>query len=78
MDHWLMGTPLEIMDPLLDCLQLQTPESEVMKCIHLGLLCVQEDPADRPAMLDVLVMLHGQELCRISVELVLNVLSFSC
>ncbi|KAL6637164.1 hypothetical protein ACP70R_024736 [Stipagrostis hirtigluma subsp. patula] len=57
-DHWLKGTPLETVDPSLD--RLQAPESEVLKCIHLGLLCVQENPADRPAMLDVLVMLYGQ------------------
>ena len=48
---------METMDPSLDW---QTPESEVLKCIHLGLLCVQENPADRPTMLDVLVMLHAQ------------------
>jgi hypothetical protein len=45
------------MDPSLD--DCQAPESEVLKCVHLGLLCVQENPADRPTMLDVLVMLHG-------------------
>ncbi|XP_025795807.1 putative receptor-like protein kinase At4g00960 isoform X1 [Panicum hallii] len=56
-DRWSKGTALETMDPSLDS---QAPESEVLKCIHLGLLCVQENPADRPAMLDVLVMLHGQ------------------
>ncbi|OEL34382.1 Cysteine-rich receptor-like protein kinase 25 [Dichanthelium oligosanthes] len=57
-DHWSKGTALEAMDPsLADC---ETPGSEVLKCIHLGLLCVQENPADRPTMLDVLVMLHGQ------------------
>ncbi|TVU04242.1 hypothetical protein EJB05_50189, partial [Eragrostis curvula] len=55
-DLWSKGTPLESMDPSMDC---QAPESEVLKCIHLGLLCVQENPADRPTMLDVLVMLHG-------------------
>ncbi|KAL6894505.1 hypothetical protein ACP4OV_008603 [Aristida adscensionis] len=59
-DHWLKGTALETMDPSLDC---EVPESEVLKCIHLGLLCVQENPADRPTMLEVLVMLHGQASC---------------
>ncbi|CAD6213961.1 unnamed protein product [Miscanthus lutarioriparius] len=58
-DHWVRGTALEAVDPFLDC-QAPETESEVMKCIHLGLLCVQENPADRPTMLDVLVMLHGQ------------------
>lgn len=48
------------MDPSLDCQQAPETESEVVKCIHLGLLCVQDNPADRPTMLDVLVMLHGQ------------------
>ncbi|KAK3146508.1 hypothetical protein QOZ80_3BG0267400 [Eleusine coracana subsp. coracana] len=57
-DQWMKGTPLDAMDPSLDC---QAPESEVLKCVHLGLLCVQENPADRPTMLDVLMMLHGNE-----------------
>ncbi|KAK3149757.1 hypothetical protein QOZ80_3AG0222290 [Eleusine coracana subsp. coracana] len=55
-DQWSKGTPLEAMDSCLNC---QAPESEVLKCVHLGLLCVQEKLADRPTMLDVLVMLHG-------------------
>jgi hypothetical protein len=41
----------------MDC---RVHEGEVLKCIHLGLLCVQENPADRPTMLDVLVMLHDE------------------
>ncbi|OEL34384.1 putative receptor-like protein kinase [Dichanthelium oligosanthes] len=57
-DHWCKGMALEAVDPSLDC--SQTPEGEVLKCIHLGLLCVQENPVGRPSMLDVLVMLHGQ------------------
>ncbi|KAF7027015.1 hypothetical protein CFC21_039085 [Triticum aestivum] len=57
--QWLKGTPLETTDPSLDCKMVAGEEGEVIKCIHLGLLCVQENPADRPAMLDVLVMLHG-------------------
>lgn len=31
--------------------------SEVSRCIHIGLLCVQDDPADRPTMSSVVVML---------------------
>ena len=30
---------------------------ELLKRIHIGLLCVQEDPADRPTMSSVVVML---------------------
>ncbi|KAF5950495.1 hypothetical protein HYC85_012488 [Camellia sinensis] len=42
------------MDPILvqSCVA-----SEVLKCIHIGLLCVQEDAADRPNMSFVVVML---------------------
>lgn len=32
-------------------------ESEVVKCIHIGLLCVQENASDRPDMSSVLLML---------------------
>lgn len=55
---WSRGSPLEIMDPMLD--GRQVPESEVLRCIHVALLCVQANAADRPTMLDVLVMLHGE------------------
>lgn len=32
-------------------------ESDVMRCIHIGLLCVQGDPAERPVMSSVVLML---------------------
>lgn len=35
-------------------------EEEVLKCIQLGLLCVQEDPHDRPTMASVLGMLVNE------------------
>ncbi|CAM0913316.1 unnamed protein product [Alopecurus aequalis] len=54
-EEWSKGAPLEAMDPSLGG---KITESEVLSCIHLGLLCVQENPADRPTMLHALVMLH--------------------
>ncbi|KAL6990873.1 hypothetical protein U1Q18_008996 [Sarracenia purpurea var. burkii] len=36
------------------------PASEVMRCIHIGLLCVQELATDRPTMSDVAVMLCNE------------------
>ncbi|KAL5731104.1 hypothetical protein ACHQM5_003863 [Ranunculus cassubicifolius] len=33
--------------------------SEVLKCIHIGLLCVQKFPNDRPTMSTVLSMLDN-------------------
>eukprot|EP00262_Sarcandra_glabra_P001527 TRINITY_DN11661_c0_g1_i1.p1 TRINITY_DN11661_c0_g1~~TRINITY_DN11661_c0_g1_i1.p1 ORF type:complete len:158 (-),score=28.04 TRINITY_DN11661_c0_g1_i1:92-544(-) len=50
---WNEDKGLELMDPSLS----QTfNKSEVLKCIHVGLLCVQQDPADRPTMNSVLIM----------------------
>lgn len=39
---WSAGQALELMDPLL---ANTYEETEVLKCIQIGLLCVQEDPA---------------------------------
>ncbi|KAL7213396.1 hypothetical protein ACSBR2_016005 [Camellia fascicularis] len=35
---------------------------EVSKCIHIGLLCVHEDAADRPTMSSVVVMLRSNTM----------------
>jgi hypothetical protein len=46
-------------DPILleSCLDY---ESEVLRCIHIGLLCVQEDPQHRPTMSNVVVLLGSE------------------
>ena len=36
--------------------------SEVVRCIHIGLLCVQEDATSRPSMFSVVMMLTGFSL----------------
>ncbi|QHN95936.1 Cysteine-rich receptor-like protein kinase [Arachis hypogaea] len=36
-----------------------SPE-EVIRSIHVGLLCVQRNPEDRPSMSDVLMMLSSE------------------
>lgn len=51
---WCEGKCLELIDPFH---QKTYIESEVLKCIHIGLLCVQEDAADRPTMSTVVRML---------------------
>lgn len=38
------------------------PASEVLRCMHIGLLCVQEDPDDRPTMSDVMVLLGSESM----------------
>ncbi|XP_034697800.1 putative receptor-like protein kinase At4g00960 isoform X2 [Vitis riparia] len=36
--------------------------SEIMRCIHIGLLCVQENVADRPTMASVVLMLSSYSI----------------
>ncbi|KAI5582842.1 hypothetical protein BDE02_07G112900 [Populus trichocarpa] len=54
--HWTNGTALELVDPTLGG---QWPENEILNCIHIGLLCVQEAFADRPTMSQIVMMLNG-------------------
>ncbi|KAJ7948189.1 Cysteine rich receptor like kinase [Quillaja saponaria] len=52
--HWCKETALAIMDPALGD---QWPSHDVLKCINVGLLCVQEAATDRPTMSDIMMML---------------------
>lgn len=45
--HWRNQTPLEIVDPGM---KGSCSQSEVIKCIQIGLLCVQDNPENRPTM----------------------------
>ncbi|XAR73356.1 Non-specific serine/threonine protein kinase [Bertholletia excelsa] len=56
---WTEGKGLELIDPSLEQSNVAT---EALKCIHIGLLCVQEDPADRPTMSFVVVMLASDHV----------------
>ena len=38
------------------------PISEAMRLIHIALLCVQEDPNDRPTMSRVILMLASKSI----------------
>ncbi|OAY79938.1 Cysteine-rich receptor-like protein kinase 25 [Ananas comosus] len=35
---------------------------DVLRCIHIGLLCVQEDPSDRPSMGSIVLMLSSHSV----------------
>ncbi|XP_054812243.1 G-type lectin S-receptor-like serine/threonine-protein kinase At4g03230 isoform X2 [Prosopis cineraria] len=51
---WKVGRALDFMDQTLS----QTGKTdEYLKCVNVGLLCVQEDPNDRPTMSNVVFML---------------------
>ncbi|XP_049396692.1 cysteine-rich receptor-like protein kinase 10 [Solanum stenotomum] len=53
---WREEHGLELMDP---CLSRSCVTAEITKCIHIGLFCVQQDPADRPTMSCVVIMLEN-------------------
>ncbi|XP_044482996.1 cysteine-rich receptor-like protein kinase 10 isoform X2 [Mangifera indica] len=56
---WCEGCALELMDPVLvhSCVP-----TELLRYIHVGLLCVQEDPVDRPTMSSLVVMLASDAI----------------
>ncbi|KAJ6885690.1 hypothetical protein NC651_026361 [Populus alba x Populus x berolinensis] len=54
---WREDKAVEIVDPSLN--ELYHPR-EALKCIQIGLLCVQEDATDRPSMLAVVFMLSNE------------------
>jgi hypothetical protein len=54
--HCRDSRPLELLDQNLGD---SYSRDEVLRCIQIGLLCVQEDPADRPAMALILLALNG-------------------
>ncbi|XP_034927094.1 G-type lectin S-receptor-like serine/threonine-protein kinase RKS1 isoform X2 [Populus alba] len=54
---WREGKASEIVDPSLT--ELYHPR-EALKCIQIGLLCVQEHATDRPSMLAVVFMLSNE------------------
>ncbi|KAJ0256792.1 S-locus glycoprotein domain-containing protein [Hirschfeldia incana] len=53
-DLWNKGEATSVVDKLMN--QDIYDESEVMKCVHIGLLCVQENASDRPDMPSVVSM----------------------
>ncbi|KAL2523623.1 Receptor-like serine/threonine-protein kinase SD1-7 [Abeliophyllum distichum] len=54
---WKEGRALELVDGICELLFI---ESEVLRCIQVGLLCVQKLSRDRPAMASVVVMLSNE------------------
>ncbi|XP_058197644.1 cysteine-rich receptor-like protein kinase 10 isoform X8 [Rhododendron vialii] len=53
---WRDGTPLDLMDPTL---QGSYSRNEVTRCVHIALLCVQDDPDARPSMATIVLMLNS-------------------
>ncbi|QHO00621.1 hypothetical protein HN51_035519 [Arachis hypogaea] len=56
---WTEEKPLELLDEVL---RENCNPSEVIRCIQVGLLCVQQRPEDRPNMSLVVLMLNGEKM----------------
>ncbi|XP_065879614.1 cysteine-rich receptor-like protein kinase 10 [Euphorbia lathyris] len=56
---WSEGQGLELVETSLVQSSVAT---EVLKCIHIGLLCVQDDPIERPTMSSVVIMLGSDTI----------------
>ncbi|CAN1319144.1 G-type lectin S-receptor-like serine/threonine-protein kinase RKS1 [Linum perenne] len=53
---WKAGRAAEIIDSTLSL----DGTNEALRCIQIGLLCVEENPSDRPNMLTVVLMLNSE------------------
>ncbi|KAM3701604.1 hypothetical protein ACJW31_05G186800 [Castanea mollissima] len=55
---WKDGTTSNLIDPTLRT----DSTTEITKCIHIGLLCVQENMVKRPTMASVVLMLNSESM----------------
>ncbi|XP_024200116.1 cysteine-rich receptor-like protein kinase 10 [Rosa chinensis] len=56
---WRDGAGLRLMDPRLGD---SCDKNQFLRCIHVGMLCVEENAANRPMMLDVISMLANESI----------------
>ncbi|KAL9690541.1 hypothetical protein QQ045_010943 [Rhodiola kirilowii] len=54
-DSWRAETAAKMIDPVI----INGPRNEILRCIHIGLLCVQESVTTRPTMASVVTMLNS-------------------
>ncbi|KAJ3704929.1 hypothetical protein LUZ61_008634 [Rhynchospora tenuis] len=57
--HWEKGDLSGAIDKSVSS---HCPSQELIRCIHVGLLCVQDDPSERPNMASVLHMLRSESM----------------
>ncbi|XP_030962255.1 cysteine-rich receptor-like protein kinase 7 isoform X2 [Quercus lobata] len=58
-DLWQKGEGIELVDPAISdsCVKYQ-----LLRCIHVSLLCVEDGAIDRPTMSDVLFLLTNESM----------------
>ncbi|KAK7331836.1 hypothetical protein VNO80_28577 [Phaseolus coccineus] len=54
---WNEHRAMELVDP---CIRNSSPKSRALRCIHIGMLCVQDSAAQRPNMSAVVLMLESE------------------
>ncbi|KAL8045124.1 hypothetical protein ABFX02_08G092600 [Erythranthe guttata] len=59
--NWREGTTENMIDPVLRAAGTDSLR-DMIKCIHIGLLCVQENAAKRPTMASILLMLSSSTM----------------
>lgn len=57
--NWEEGTPEKVIDPII---LLNNGISEILRCLHMGMLCVQENAANRPTMASIVLMLSSSTI----------------
>ncbi|RID45610.1 hypothetical protein BRARA_I02328 [Brassica rapa] len=57
--HWRNGSPLELVDAEIG---KNYQSNEVVRCIHIALLCVHADPDDRPDISEIISMLTSNSI----------------
>ncbi|EYU44078.1 hypothetical protein MIMGU_mgv1a002897mg [Erythranthe guttata] len=55
--NWREGRSINVVDPVLR--SGSGSVRDMLRCIHIGLLCVQENAVDRPTMASIVLMLHS-------------------
>ncbi|XP_027361433.1 G-type lectin S-receptor-like serine/threonine-protein kinase B120 [Abrus precatorius] len=54
---WNEHRAMELVDP---CIRASSPKNKALRCIHIGMLCVQDSAAHRPTMSSVVLMLESE------------------
>ncbi|KAM4110553.1 hypothetical protein ACB094_03G203600 [Castanea mollissima] len=57
---WRLWTENKVLDLIDQTLHESCNVENFMKCVNVGLLCIQEDPIDRPTMSNVVTMLDSE------------------
>ncbi|XP_039169877.1 cysteine-rich receptor-like protein kinase 15 [Eucalyptus grandis] len=58
-NQWRKSTPLKVLD---SAIMDSNSRDQVLRCLHICLLCIQEDPVIRPTMATIVLMLSSNSI----------------